>query len=163
MVMRRFLGVAGLAGLLGVVPGAAPQTTFRVGNRTVAVYATVVDQAGRLVPDLSCDELEVEDDGRRQTLTSSPREPTDHDRRAPRSQRKHGREIRALPAGGGKVREGAAARRQGPDWQLLELHHQYALGFAPELLDGRTHKLTVRVRREGMTVRSRSTYLATAP
>lgn len=44
-----------------------------------------------------------------------------------------------------------------------ELHHQYVLGFTPEVLDGRTHKLTVRVHGTGMAARSRTTYLATPP
>lgn len=41
-----------------------------------------------------------------------------------------------------------------------ELHRQYVLGFSPEALDGTVHKLEVRVRVPGMTVRSRQTYLA---
>lgn len=42
-----------------------------------------------------------------------------------------------------------------------ELHHQYALGFVPEVLDGKTHKLDVHVKREGMTARARRSYVAT--
>jgi Ca-activated chloride channel homolog len=45
------------------------QPTFSTGNRTVAVYATVTDAAGRLVPDLDRETFEVEDDGKRQDLT----------------------------------------------------------------------------------------------
>jgi Ca-activated chloride channel family protein len=41
-----------------------------------------------------------------------------------------------------------------------ELRSQYLLGFAPETLDGRVHKLEVRVRKPGMTVRARQSYLA---
>ncbi len=41
-----------------------------------------------------------------------------------------------------------------------ELHRQYALGFSPQKLDGKTHKLDVRVRRPGMTVRARKSYYA---
>ena len=36
-----------------------------------------------------------------------------------------------------------------------ELHQQYALGFVPLKLDGKTHKLEVRVKRPGMTARAR--------
>ena len=43
-----------------------------------------------------------------------------------------------------------------------ELHSQYALAFAPTLLDGRVHKLSVRVKQPGMTARARRSYLATA-
>lgn len=43
---------------------------------------------------------------------------------------------------------------------LDELHHQYALGFTPVALDGRTHQLEVRLARRGMTARARKSYLA---
>src|SRR5262245_58353142 len=69
MVMRRWLTGAGLVAALGAVSAGAPQTTFKAGTRTVAVYATVTDPTGRLVPDLTPDDFIVEDDGRRQTLT----------------------------------------------------------------------------------------------
>jgi len=42
-----------------------------------------------------------------------------------------------------------------------ELHRQYAMGFSPEKLDGKTHKLEVRVKRTGMTARARRSYVAT--
>jgi len=41
-----------------------------------------------------------------------------------------------------------------------ELHHQYALGFAPQNLDGKMHQLAVKVGAPGMTVRARRSYLA---
>jgi Ca-activated chloride channel family protein len=41
-----------------------------------------------------------------------------------------------------------------------ELHSQYVLGFSPELLDGKVHKLEVRVKRAGMNARARKTYVA---
>lgn len=43
-----------------------------------------------------------------------------------------------------------------------ELHSQYVLGFTPETLDGKVHRIEVRVRRRGMTARARRSYLATA-
>ncbi|MCC7124280.1 MAG: VWA domain-containing protein [Acidobacteria bacterium] len=43
-----------------------------------------------------------------------------------------------------------------------ELRSQYLLGFAPATLDGKVHKLEVRVNRPGMTVRARRSYLAAA-
>ena len=43
-----------------------------------------------------------------------------------------------------------------------ELHSQYVVGFAPTLLDGRVHKLALRVKRPGMTARARRSYLAEA-
>lgn len=41
-----------------------------------------------------------------------------------------------------------------------ELHAQYLLGFSPETLDGKVHKLEVKVTRPGMTPRARKSYLA---
>ena len=41
-----------------------------------------------------------------------------------------------------------------------ELHSQYVLGFSPQLLDGRVHKLEVKVKKPGMTVRGRKSYVA---
>ena len=44
-----------------------------------------------------------------------------------------------------------------------ELHSQYVLGFSPETLDGRIHKLDVRVKKAGMNARARKTYVAASP
>jgi Ca-activated chloride channel family protein len=41
-----------------------------------------------------------------------------------------------------------------------ELHSQYVLGFSPETLDGKVHKLEVRVKKAGMNARARKTYVA---
>ena len=41
-----------------------------------------------------------------------------------------------------------------------ELHSQYVLGFSPSNTDGKVHKLTVNVKRPGMTARARKSYLA---
>jgi Ca-activated chloride channel family protein len=41
-----------------------------------------------------------------------------------------------------------------------ELHNQYVLGFTPMLLDGRVHRLTVRLKQPGMSARARRSYVA---
>jgi VWFA-related protein len=41
-----------------------------------------------------------------------------------------------------------------------ELHKQYALGFEPGKLDDKSHKIKVRVKRDGTTVRARKSYVA---
>jgi Ca-activated chloride channel family protein len=41
-----------------------------------------------------------------------------------------------------------------------ELHSQYTLGFTPETLDGKEHKLALRMRDSAMTARSRRSYIA---
>ncbi len=43
-----------------------------------------------------------------------------------------------------------------------ELHSQYVLGFAPTTLDGKVHKLMVRLKRPGLNARARKSYLAAA-
>jgi Ca-activated chloride channel family protein len=48
---------------------AAQQPQFGSGARTVAVYATVTDKDGRLVPDLVRDAFEVRDNGKAQPVT----------------------------------------------------------------------------------------------
>ncbi len=46
------------------------------------------------------------------------------------------------------------------DRVIDELHHQYALGFVPQKLDGKLHDLTVKVNKPGYTVHARKRYLA---
>jgi Ca-activated chloride channel homolog len=43
-----------------------------------------------------------------------------------------------------------------------ELHSQYIIGFAPAQLDGRVHKLLVKMKQAGLTARARRSYLAAA-
>jgi len=43
-----------------------------------------------------------------------------------------------------------------------ELHSQYLLGFSPVTLDGRMHRLEVRVKQPGLRARARQSYLASA-
>jgi Ca-activated chloride channel family protein len=43
-----------------------------------------------------------------------------------------------------------------------ELHSQYVIGFTPTLLDGRVHKLAVKMKQAGMTARARRSYVAAA-
>jgi VWFA-related protein len=52
-----------------VAAGAGQEPQFRGGTHSVSIYATVVDDAGRLVPDLSRDDFEVLDNGAKQDLT----------------------------------------------------------------------------------------------
>ena len=49
------------------------------------------------------------------------------------------------------------------DRVIDELHHQYALGFVAQKLDGKLHELTVKVNRPGYAVRARKHYLAPRP
>ena len=41
-----------------------------------------------------------------------------------------------------------------------ELHSQYVLGFSPDELDGKVHKLEVKLRRPGLNARARKSYIA---
>jgi Ca-activated chloride channel family protein len=60
-----------LLGAAAVLHGAQePQApVFRGGAETVAIYATVLDRAGEVVPNLGRGDFDVYDDGRRQELT----------------------------------------------------------------------------------------------
>ncbi len=63
--------VLGTVLLMHATPAAAPpqQPTIRTGTRVVAVYATVTDKDGRLVPDLTRDAFEIRDNGKPQPIT----------------------------------------------------------------------------------------------
>jgi Ca-activated chloride channel homolog len=52
----------------------------------------------------------------------------------------------------------------GPTFTRIaqELHSQYVMGFSPETLDGKVHKLEVKIKRPGMTARARKSYVASA-
>jgi Ca-activated chloride channel family protein len=63
------LACAAALALVAFNSGAAQQLTFRTGVRTVAVYATVSDREGRLVPNLERDAFRVLDNGRPTDLT----------------------------------------------------------------------------------------------
>jgi Ca-activated chloride channel homolog len=41
-----------------------------------------------------------------------------------------------------------------------ELRHQYLIGFVPQLLDGREHRIEVRLTRSGLQARARTSYVA---
>src|SRR5262245_34509177 len=57
------------AAALAVAHAQQQPPTFGTTTRTVAVYATVTDPRGRLVPDLTREDFEVDDNGVRQDLT----------------------------------------------------------------------------------------------
>jgi len=68
-------------------------------------------------------------------------------------------------ATGGGYFELASARELAFTFERVadELHHQYALGFTPQKLDGKMHDLTVRVSHPDLTARARKRYLASKP
>jgi VWFA-related protein len=43
---------------------------------------------------------------------------------------------------------------------IQELHSQYVLGFSPQVLDGKSHKLEVRLVKPGLKARARTSYVA---
>jgi VWFA-related protein len=65
-------------------------------------------------------------------------------------------------ATGGGYFELTTANNLGPTFRRIadELHRQYALAFTPAKLDGKTHKLEVRLRRKDLMARARKTYVA---
>jgi Ca-activated chloride channel homolog len=50
-------------------PAQPTQPTFKSGTRTVAVYATVNEDNGRLIPDLTTDDFEIREDGKVRPIT----------------------------------------------------------------------------------------------
>ncbi len=71
------LAAAVLAGaaLIAAQQQQPPQPGFTTTTRTVAVYATVTDSIGRMIPDLTREDFAVEDNGKRQELTLFSNDP----------------------------------------------------------------------------------------
>jgi hypothetical protein len=44
-----------------------------------------------------------------------------------------------------------------------ELHSQYVIGFSPPTLDGKVHKVEVKLKNPSMTARARKSYVAGTP
>lgn len=74
-VAVRVAGAVLIAALCGAAGLRAQQPTFRTGVRTVAVYATVQDDNGALVPDLSRGDFEVFEDGARRDVVQFSNDP----------------------------------------------------------------------------------------
>ena len=69
-IPRSFIVVLSVAAAVTAISGQSQQPpTFSTANRTVAVYATVTNEAGRLVPDLGREHFTVTDNGKPQELT----------------------------------------------------------------------------------------------
>jgi Ca-activated chloride channel family protein len=66
------VSVCPVLALIVLFTAAAPaqqQTPFRSGSKTVAVYATVTEKGGRLIPNLAREDFEIRDSGKPQPLT----------------------------------------------------------------------------------------------
>lgn len=66
--MRTSFTVLAVAAAIATL-SAQQQPTFKSGAETVAVYTTVTDSAGRLVPDLTKADFEIYDNGKPQAIT----------------------------------------------------------------------------------------------
>jgi len=76
-----------------------------------------------------------------------------------------GRDLKNLCAEtGGEMRLLKDSAEWGPEFAHLaeELHSQYAIGFSPQVLDRKVHKLDVRVKKPDLTARTRKSYVAAA-
>ena len=71
----RLGGFAAACLALAALTLTAQQPTFRAGIRTVAVYATVQDQDGRLVPDLAKADFQLFEDGHAKDISVFSRDP----------------------------------------------------------------------------------------
>ena len=68
-IVKTLLTAVGLTALLTAPTPARQQAPISSGARTVAVYTTVTDKDGRLIPDLARDEFEIYDNGKLQPTT----------------------------------------------------------------------------------------------
>jgi Ca-activated chloride channel family protein len=67
----------------------------------------------------------------------------------------------ARDTGGGVIDVDQDYVTQAPFTEVaLDLHSQYVIGFTPQTLDGKLHKLEVRVKRPKLAVRARQSYVA---
>jgi len=66
---RWLVPIGCVVAFLSVPAAGQQQTPFRSGASTVAVYTTVTDSTGRLVPNLTKDDFEVYDNGKLQPIT----------------------------------------------------------------------------------------------
>ncbi len=69
MARRCLLALSAAALLALPLTLGAQQGTFRAGVQTVPIYATVIDKTGRLVADLTKQDFEVYDNGKKQDLS----------------------------------------------------------------------------------------------
>lgn len=69
VVPRSLFAVIFSAAIVATLSGQSQPPTFSAGNRTVAIYATVTNAAGRLVTDLEQNRFDVLDNGKKQELT----------------------------------------------------------------------------------------------
>lgn len=74
-IPTRIVVLAAFAAAIASVSIAAQTPTFRAGVRTVPVYVTVQDDAGRLVPDLTQDAFRVLEDGQPVDIVAFSRDP----------------------------------------------------------------------------------------
>jgi len=68
-MFRLFVAALSVLAAGTVFTAAQQEPQFRGGTHMVSVYATVVDQYGRLIPNLTKDDFEILDNGRRQPVT----------------------------------------------------------------------------------------------
>jgi VWFA-related protein len=73
---------------------------------------------------------------------------------------KHLREISLATGGGYMAFDWAQNLNETFARVADELHHQYLIGFTPRALDGRSHSITLRLRRRDLIVRGRTSYVA---
>ncbi len=109
--------------LAAAAGGQETAPTFKAGNRTVAVYATVTGADGRLVPNLAREAFSILDNGRRQDLTlfSSDVQPITVVMMLDRSGSMRGN-FALVQQAAERFVAADAARRQGAHRELLERH-----------------------------------------
>ena len=171
--------------LLATTLHAHSQPIFSGVNRTVAVYATVTDAAGRTplwnAVNVGITAL-LHQQGRRVVLvfTDGMDAPMNFssNNSSLKDVMKRAEEENVMVYAIGLAGGSGYGRGYGGGYFELtstddlvstftriadELHHQDALAFTPATLDGKMHALALRVATNGLTARARKSYLATTP
>jgi len=68
MIKHFFLVLTIVTAAFVVLAAQDQQPSFRTGTSLVPIYVTVMDETGRLIPDLTADDFEVKDNGRKRPL-----------------------------------------------------------------------------------------------
>jgi Ca-activated chloride channel family protein len=128
------------------------------GRRVILVFTDGEDTASRVGPDRIVDRARVQD----VMVYAIGLESQYFDGSRMVRSRPDGRLKRIAEETGGGYFELTKTADLAPTFTRVaqELHSQYLVGFVPTELDGRVHKLVTRVKRPGMTARTRRSYVA---
>src|SRR5258705_113721 len=164
--MRTFTTIALLAAATLTAAAQQEAPTFKATTQIVSVPATVLDGQGRLVPNLDEDQFSVLDRAKQKEVmvySIGRQSQYSNGRRMVRSQPDRSLRKIAEETGGGYCELKKTDELAPPFTRVAqELHSLYTIGFSPAALDGKEHKLELRMKQAGQVARARKTYIASA-